>query len=64
MKKILLTGFEPFGDTPINPAEKVAKHLDGAEIDGALVVSRIVPSKFFTCLPVAISNTLICGGST
>ncbi|MEM9683627.1 MAG: pyroglutamyl-peptidase I [Pseudomonadota bacterium] len=50
MKKILLTGFEPFGDTPINPAEKVAKHLDGAKIDGALVVSRIVPSKFFACI--------------
>ena len=50
MKPILLTGFEPYGDTPINPAERVAKHLDGAEIDGAVVVSRIVPNTFFKCI--------------
>ncbi|MEM7121312.1 MAG: pyroglutamyl-peptidase I [Pseudomonadota bacterium] len=50
MTTILLTGFEPFGTTPINPAEKVAKFLDGDEIDGARVVSRIVPSAFFTCI--------------
>ncbi|MCG8545187.1 MAG: pyroglutamyl-peptidase I [Alphaproteobacteria bacterium] len=50
MKPILLTGFEPYGDTPINPAEQVATKLDGAEIDGAVVVSRIVPNTFFKCI--------------
>lgn len=47
MTKILLTGYEPYGNVPINPAEKVAGALDGEEIAGATVVSRIIPSSFF-----------------
>ncbi len=52
MSTILLTGFEPFGNTPINPAERVARLLDGEEIDGSKVVSRIVPSSYFQCIDV------------
>ena len=52
MGKILLTGFEPFGTTPVNPAEVVARRLDGAEIEGRTVVSRIVPNTFFKCIDV------------
>jgi pyroglutamyl-peptidase len=52
MTKILLTGFEPFGTTPVNPAEVVARRLDGAEIEGRTVVSRIVPNTFFKCIDV------------
>lgn len=47
MTKILLTGYQPYGTTPINPAERVAKLLDGAEIAGAQVLSRIIPSSFW-----------------
>lgn len=50
MKKVLLTGFEAFGTTPINPAEQLAKHLDGEEIAGARIVSRIVTNSFFVCI--------------
>ena len=50
MSKILVTGFEAFGNTPVNPAELVAKRLDGAEIDGATVLARIVPNTFFECI--------------
>jgi len=50
MDKILLTGFGPFGQTPINPAESVARALDGKCIGGATVVSRIVPCEFFGCI--------------
>ena len=32
MAKVLLTGFGPFGHTPINPAESVARALDGKSI--------------------------------
>ena len=39
MNKILLTGFEPYGNTPINPAEQVATRLDGQSVEGAVVVS-------------------------
>ncbi|MEM7121316.1 MAG: pyroglutamyl-peptidase I [Pseudomonadota bacterium] len=52
MATILLTGFEAFGNTPINPAEQVANALDGETIDGAQVVSRIIPNTFFTCIDV------------
>ena len=53
MTKVLLTGFGPFGHTPINPAESVARALDGKSISGATVVSRIVPCKFFECIEFA-----------
>lgn len=50
MTRILLTGFEPFGTTPVNPAEAVARMLDGARVVGATVTSRIVPSTYFKCV--------------
>ena len=52
MRSVLLTGFEPFGTTPVNPAEQVARHLDGEEVGGAKIVARIVPNTFFTCIAV------------
>ena len=52
MAGILLTGYEPFGHTPINPAEQVARRLDGVEVRGATVVSRVVPNVFFKCIDV------------
>lgn len=52
MKTILVTGFEAFGHTPVNPAEQVARQIGGCEIDGAKVVSRVVPNTFFTCIDV------------
>ncbi len=47
MSKILLTGFGPYGHTPHNPAESVARLLDGRRIGNATVHSRIVPNVFF-----------------
>lgn len=52
MANILLTGFEAYGHTPHNPAESVARALDGRRIGGAVVVSRIVPNNFFECIDV------------
>lgn len=52
MRTILLTGFEAFGTTPINPAEQVALHLNGEVIGDARIVSRIIPNSFFTCIDV------------
>lgn len=43
MGKVLLTGFVPFGHTPVNPAESVTCALDGECTGGVTVVSRIVP---------------------
>lgn len=50
MAKILLTGFEAFGHTPVNPAESVAQALDSKIVQGATISARIVPNVFFECI--------------
>lgn len=50
MAKILLTGFEAYGHTPHNPAESVARALDGKLVQGSQIISRIVPNVFFECI--------------
>ncbi len=50
MTKILLTGFEAYGNTPHNPAEAVACTLAGSLIGGAEVIARIAPNNFFECI--------------
>jgi len=47
MPILLLTGFEPYGTTPVNPAEQVARALDGEVISNIEIVSTIVPNTFF-----------------
>jgi pyroglutamyl-peptidase len=46
--KLLLTGFEPFGDDRVNPSGDIAKFLDGTEINGYQVVSRVLPVEWGT----------------
>lgn len=53
MKKVLLTGFGPYGNTPTNPAQLTAEALDGREIAGATMISRIVPNVFFESIDAA-----------
>lgn len=43
--KILVTGFDPFGDDKINPAIEAVKRLPD-EIDGAQIVKLEIPTKF------------------
>lgn len=43
---VLVTGFEPFGTTPVNPAQLVAERLDGTTICGARLVGLVVPNSF------------------
>ena len=52
MTTILLTGFEAFGNTPINPAESVTKALDGTRFSDSKIVGRVVPNVFFECIDV------------
>lgn len=42
----MVTGFEPFGTTPVNPAELVAERLHGTSVDGIRVVGLVVPNTF------------------
>ncbi len=43
MKKILVTGFEPFGEDDINPSEKILEHINGLTLRGGEVVTCLLP---------------------
>lgn len=43
MKKVLITGFEPFGGASVNPALEAVKKLDGVELEGGVIVTCEVP---------------------
>ncbi|MGI8385739.1 pyroglutamyl-peptidase I [Robertmurraya sp. P23] len=53
MKKLLLTGFEPFLNHPINPTEELVLRLDGAQIGEYEVKGVLLPVDFEKA-PVAI----------
>ncbi len=55
-QKILLTGFEAYGNTTHNPAEAVALKLDGNFIYGSEIVARIVPNSFFECIKFVVDS--------
>ena len=46
MKKVLLTGFEPFGGEAINPSAEIARQLHGTVIAGHEVVGALLPCVF------------------
>ena len=52
MTNILVTGFEPFGHTPVNPAESVMRVLDGTRIGNAEICGLLVPNNFFESIDV------------
>ena len=49
-RTILLTGFGPFGGASTNPAMEIVTALDGSEIDGCKVVTRILPVERFAAI--------------
>ena len=44
MKTILITGFDPFGGEPINPAWEAVKTMDGYTAGDYKVVTQMVPT--------------------
>lgn len=46
MKKLLLTGFEPFLQFPVNPTMKIVEELHGKEINGYKVIGKIMTVDF------------------
>ncbi|ASN06127.1 pyroglutamyl-peptidase I [Virgibacillus necropolis] len=46
MKKLLLTGFEPFLDFPVNPTAKIVEELDGSTLNGYEIVSKVLTVDF------------------
>jgi len=55
MSAVLVTGFGPFGNTPVNPAKFVAEALDGEVIAGIPVTGRIVPNVFWESITAAVA---------
>lgn len=49
-KKILVTGFSPFGGEPINPAWEAVKRLPD-QIAGAALIKLEIPTSFSRCGP-------------
>jgi pyroglutamyl-peptidase len=45
-KKILLTGFEPFGDSTVNPSISACRRLEGKRVDGFVIVVEEIPLRF------------------
>ena len=54
MKKILMTGFEPFGGESINPALEAVKLLDGVVLNNGIIVAHQVPVTRFKATEVVI----------
>ena len=52
MITILVTGYEAFGHTPINPAEQVARALDGKQVENSTIIGRVIPNVFFKAIDV------------
>jgi pyroglutamyl-peptidase len=50
--RLLLTGFEPFDGSPVNPSWQVAQALDGAVIAGHQVHAALLPCAFGQALDV------------
>jgi pyroglutamyl-peptidase len=45
-KKILLTGFEPFGGSTVNPSISACRRLEGKRVDGFEIVVEEIPLRF------------------
>jgi pyroglutamyl-peptidase len=43
---VLVTGFEPFGRTTVNPAQLVAERLDGTSVNGSRILGLPVQNSF------------------
>ena len=54
MKKILITGFEPFGGASINPALEAVKRLEGRALEGGSIVTCQVPVVRFKAIDAVI----------
>ncbi|HDM8173394.1 TPA: pyroglutamyl-peptidase I [Vibrio harveyi] len=56
MKKVLITGFEPFGGESINPALEAVKRLNGRKLDGGEVVMCQVPVTRYESIEAVIGS--------
>lgn len=55
MSRVLVTGFEPYGNTPTNPAQLTAERIDGWTSGATEVVGRVAPSMWFRCIDSVVA---------
>lgn len=55
MKKLLLTGFEPFGGDPVNPSSVIAQDFHRKVIGNIEIIGRTIPLRFYEI------DNIICG---
>jgi pyroglutamyl-peptidase len=55
MKKVLVTGFEPFGGDEVNPSLEIIKRLSGVMIDGGEIVTCRVPVTRYESIDCVLS---------
>jgi pyroglutamyl-peptidase len=51
MKKLLVTGFEPFLDHKMNPTESIVKELDSMTIGSYEIIGRVLPVEYEEASP-------------
>ncbi len=51
MRKVLVTGFEPFDGAQINPSQEIARNLHGTVISGHALVGALLPCVFGAAIP-------------
>ncbi|MBP1765393.1 MAG: pyrrolidone-carboxylate peptidase [Firmicutes bacterium] len=56
MKKVLVTGFEPFGGEAVNPALEAIKLLEGKIVNGAQIIARSLPVAQKRCIDVIVGE--------
>jgi len=52
MKKLLLTGFEPFGGYKINPSDVISQELDDKSINNIKIVGKTIPLRYNEIYPI------------
>jgi len=69
LKTILLTGFEPFGGSSINPSQQIALALDSQKVGQCQVVAEILPvdryeapKKLLACIEKYLPAVVVCLG--
>ncbi|QSO46189.1 pyroglutamyl-peptidase I [Alicyclobacillus mengziensis] len=69
MKRVLVTGFDPFDNEPVNAAWEVVKELGGLTTENAKVVVRQIPTVFgesistlYTAIDEVNPDIVICVG--
>jgi pyroglutamyl-peptidase len=53
---MLITGFEPFGGSDVNPSAEIARRLDGREVAGVAVVGRVLPVRWYVAVRTVLDH--------